>query len=118
MVTNRKDSEPVELRHPPAKTPEGREIQLTSLAFDLAQARLENGTATGQEVIYFLKMGAEDTKLQREKLRHENVLTEARAAQLGKSDDLVELWKEGIAAFKGYSLGAQPEEEILEEYDG
>ena len=42
----------------PAITPEGREKQLISLAMDLAEQRLLDGTASAQEVTHFLKLGS------------------------------------------------------------
>ena len=40
----------------PALSPETRENQLISLAYDLVEERLLNGTATSQETTYFLKL--------------------------------------------------------------
>ena len=46
-------------RHAPAKTPKGRENQLISLAVDLAEKQLQEGTASSQVITHFLKLGTE-----------------------------------------------------------
>ena len=50
-------------RHRVAITPEARESQLVSMAYDLVEQRLLNGTATSQETTYFLKLGSSNAKL-------------------------------------------------------
>ena len=42
----------------PALTPEARENQMISLAMDLAEKRLRDGSASSQEVTHFLKIAA------------------------------------------------------------
>lgn len=53
----------------PALTPEARENQLISLAVDLVEQRLLDGTASAQEVTHFLKLGSMREKLERENSR-------------------------------------------------
>lgn len=115
MVNRRKDVEPNDTpRRPPATTPEGREHEMIALAFNVVEDRLRNGTATSQETVHFLRLGTEDVKLQREKLRKENILLEARAEQLGRVDRMEELLDGALKAFRGYTGQEEPEEE----YDG
>ena len=52
---------------PKAFTPEGRENQLISFAYDLVEKRLREGTATAQETVHFLKMGSTKSRLEKEK---------------------------------------------------
>ena len=49
--------------HAPAKTPEGRENQLISLAVNLAEKQLQEGTASSQVITHFLKLGTERERL-------------------------------------------------------
>lgn len=119
MVTRRKDPEPLDdndrPRRPPATTPEAREQQLIAMAFDLVEKRILNGTATSQETTHFLKLGAEETKLQREKLRNENELLKARKEQINQGDRMEKLLEGALRAFKGYSGEEMPtDEEHLE----
>ena len=54
---------PIKIR--PALTPEARENQLISIAYDLVEKRLLEGTASSQETTHFLKLGS--TKERKEK---------------------------------------------------
>lgn len=115
MVSRRKDTEPSGMddspRRPPATTPELREQELVALAFDLVEKRLRSGDATSQETVHFLRLGTENTRLEREKLRKENKLLDARFEQLGKADQMEALMDKAIKAFKGYSGEEIPEDE-------
>ena len=48
----------------PALTPEARENQLISLAIDLVEQRLIDGTASAQETTHFLKLASRKAKLE------------------------------------------------------
>ena len=48
----------------PALTPEARENQLISLAVDLVEQRLIDGTASSQETTHFLKLGSMKNRLE------------------------------------------------------
>lgn len=96
---------------PPATTPAEREQQLTALAYNLVEQRLLDGTATSQETTFFLKLGGEREQLEKEKLRRENMLLDARYEQVGKGDRMEELLERAVRAFKGYSGEEVPPEE-------
>lgn len=95
---------------PPATTPGEREQQLTALAYNLVEQRLLDGTATSQETTFFLKLGGEREQLEKEKLRRENLLLDARYEQVGKGDRMEELLDRAVRAFKGYSGEELPPE--------
>ncbi len=105
------NNEPMQLSGPPATTPEEREQQLTALAYNLVEQRLLDGSATSQETTFFLKLGGERERLEREKLRKENNLLDARYEQVGKGDRMEELLDRAVKAFKGYSGEEMPEDE-------
>lgn len=110
MATRRKasQSENVVLDiPPPATTIEGRNDQLIAAAFDLAERRLHDGTASAQEVVHFLRMGTVNQKLQEEKVRRENLVLEARVEELKSRTSSEEMLAKALAAFKGYS-GEEP----------
>lgn len=92
---------------PPATTIEGRNNQLIAAAFDLAERRLHNGSASAQEVVHFLRLGAAEQRLKEEKLRNENLVLEARTEELKQRSSGEELFARAIEAFKGYS-GQEP----------
>lgn len=95
---------------PPATTPGEREQQLTALAYNLVEQRLLDGSATSQETTFFLKLGGEREQLEKEKLRRENLLLDARYEQVGKGDRMEELLDRAVRAFKGYSGEELPPE--------
>lgn len=87
----------------PALTPEARENQLISLAVDLAEKQLREGTASSQVISHYLKLGSTTAKLEKERLRLENELTKAKTQQVNSSETSEQLYKEAIKAFQRYS---------------
>jgi hypothetical protein len=53
----------------PAMTEEGRESQMVSLAMDLAETQIVDGTASAQVITHYLKLGSSREKLEQERLR-------------------------------------------------
>lgn len=88
---------------PPALTPEGRENQLISLAIDLAEKQLSEGTASSQVITHYLKLGSTKERLEKEKLEKENELLKARTESLQSAKRVEELYKEALNAMKRYS---------------
>lgn len=95
------------------RTPEGRENRLISMALDLAEERLRNGTATAQEVVHFLKLGSEKSRVEVEKLELEKKLVEAKTENLKAQRDMATMFNDAMAAMKRYR-GAEEDED---EYD-
>lgn len=94
----------------PALTPEGRENQLISLAVDLAEKQLREGTASSQVITHYLKLGSTTAQLEKERLRHDIELTKAKTKAVNSSENSDKLYKEAIDAFRLYS-GAKTNEE-------
>lgn len=107
------DPESTPRRRRPATTPEGRENQLVSMAADLAERRIREGTASAQEIVHFLRLGSSRERLEQERLRRENLLLEAKAEAIASSSRYEELVKDAMKAFKSYS-GQAPEEDDYE----
>lgn len=105
-------------RGKPATTPEGRENQLISKAYDLVEKRIDAGTATSQEVTHFLKLGSSREKLEQLKLQHENELTAARIDGLASQARSEEMYKQALDAMRRYAGHdvPEPEDEIPEGY--
>lgn len=95
----------------PALTPEGRENQMISLAVDLAEKQLIEGTASSQVITHYLKLGSTKERLEKEKLEEENKLLKARTKALQSSDRVEELYKNAIAAMKRYSGNSRGDED-------
>lgn len=88
---------------PPATTIEGRNNQLIAAAFDLAERRLHDGSASAQEVVHFLRLGAAEQRLKEEKLHNENLVLAARTEEMKQRSTGEELMSKALAAFRGYS---------------
>lgn len=89
-------------RRPPATTVEAREDELINLSYDLAEKQLRAGTASSQTISHFLKLGTVREGLEREKLRRENMLLEARTDDLKAGRDMERIAQEAIAAMRSY----------------
>ena len=69
----------------PALTPEARENQLVSLAINLAEQQLRDGTASSQVITHYLKLGSQKERLEREKLQRENELLKAKTDSIASA---------------------------------
>lgn len=101
MVASRKDENPAGKR-PPSTTPQGRENQVISLAYDVAEQQLLSGIASSQVITHFLKLGTERERLERLKLQQETLLFQARVENLAAAGRIEELYTEAMDAFRGY----------------
>jgi hypothetical protein len=96
----------------PALTPEARENQMISLAVDLAEKQLLEGTASSQVITHFLKLATAKERLEREKLEQENKLLIAKTEALQSQKHIEELYANAISAMRNYSgMGGEPDEE-------
>lgn len=102
MPARNKPEKPTKNRRP-ASTPLGREQQLVSLAVDLAEKQLAEGTATSQVISHYLKMGSERERLEQERLARENKLLEAKVEQLASAKRIEELYSEALSAMRTYA---------------
>lgn len=87
----------------PALTPEAREARLVSLALDLAEKQLIEGTASSQVITQLLKMGSTREKIEQERLKKDQELIEAKRRNLESSQATEEIYKEALAAMRSYS---------------
>ena len=94
----------------PALTPEARENQVISLAMDLAEQQLRDGTASSQVITHFLKLATAKANLEKEKLIQENKLLQAKTEQIQSAQRNEELVEKAIAAFRNYGGYGDPDE--------
>lgn len=114
MARTKKNDTPKTPKIRPALTPEARESQLISLAVNLAEQQLLDGTASSQVITHFLKLGTEKAKLEQEKLRQETEMMKAKTESLQSSKHIEELYANAIEAmqrYKGYNNDEEYEEE-------
>ena len=99
----------------PALSPEARENQLVSLAVDLAERPLMEGTASSQVITHYLKLASTKEKLEREKLENENAVLKAKVEVMKSAQRVEELYANALNAMKSYSgnnTGDDTDEEL------
>ena len=94
----------------PAISPESRENQMISLAVDLAEKQLRDGTASSQVITHFLKLATVQEKLKNDKLIAENKLLKAKADMIESQERSEELYANAIKAMKNYMGQGEPDE--------
>lgn len=110
MATRRKDvEEPEASVRRPGKTPEARENQMIALAMDAAEKQLRDGTASAQVVTHFLKAASTRERLERERIKLDNRLAEAKIEQMKSIDRAEKLFETAINAMRAYG-GQAPQE--------
>lgn len=93
----------VQRRAAPAVDPEARENQLINLAIDAAEKDLLSPSPSKQIVVHYLKLATTKNQLEKEKLRKENLLLEAKADAMKSAAKSEELYAEAIQAMRIYS---------------
>ena len=86
----------------PALSPETRENQLIALAVDLAENQLREGTASSQVISHFLKLGSTIANLEKERLKNEVALMQAKTESIKTAKNIENLYKEAIDAMRSY----------------
>ena len=101
-----------------AITEEGREGQLVTLAIDLAEKQLAEGTASAQVITHYLKLGSTRERLEQERLHRENQLLSARVDTLASAKKVEELYSAALQAMRSYAGQIEPGSDYIdEEYD-
>ena len=98
--TKSSDSSP---RNRPAITTEARENQMISLAVNLAEKQLLDGTASSQVITHYLKLGTVKEKLERERLEEENRLLKAKTKALESAEEVKVLYEDALKAMRNYA---------------
>ena len=94
----------------PALTPEARENQLISLATDLVEKRLREGTASSQETTHFLKLASTKARLEKQILEKQAELISAKTEAINSQKNMDEVYKRAIDAMRNYSGQGDPDE--------
>lgn len=87
----------------PATTPEAREMQLISLAVDLAEKQLSEGTASSQVITHYLKLGSTKEKIEKEILQEKKELLKAKTEAMQSAKRVEELYQNALNAMRAYS---------------
>lgn len=94
----------------PANTVKGREDQLISLAVDLAEKQMIEGTASSQVITHFLKLGSSREKLEQQRLEGENQLLSVKIEAIEAGNRIEALYADALSAMKTYR-GQDPTDE-------
>ena len=86
-----------------ALTPEAREQQLISLAVDLAEKQLIEGTASSQVISHFLKLGSIRAQIEKDLLEKQRDLAAAKAESIKSGARMEEMYLNALNAMKSYS---------------
>lgn len=89
---------------PPARTPEAQENRMISLAMDLAEKQLQEGTASSQVITHYLKLGSSRERLERELMKRQIDHVEAKTEALHTMQEQDTLYLEAIEALKAYKV--------------
>jgi len=81
---------------------------MVSLAVDLAERQLAEGTASAQVITHYLKLGSTREKLEQERIAQENELLKAKVESLASVKRIEELYGEALNAMRSYA-GQTPE---------
>ena len=103
MAARKRPSQARETRRRPATTPEARENEMVSLAMDLAEEQMRNGTASSQVITHMLKLGSSRERLEQERLQHENELTRVKIEAVESQKRIEELYADAIRAMRNYA---------------
>ena len=102
-------SEPVrKLR--PALSPEAQESRMISLAVDLAERQLLEGTASSQVITHYLKLASTKEHLERQLLEKAVELKQAKTEALQSAKRIEELYTNALSAMRNYSGHGDPDE--------
>lgn len=88
---------------------------MISLADQLAERQLREGTASAQVITHYLKLGSSRERLEQQKLQTEHRLAEAKIEQIANLAKQEELFEQAIRAMKRYQGGYN---EPPDAYDG
>lgn len=87
---------------------------MISLAMDLAEQQLRDGTASSQLITEFVKRGSTKARLEKEMMEEQRRLMEAKTQNLQSAQRIEELYAEAIKAMRNY--GGHDESDESDEY--
>lgn len=97
--------------HGRVTTPEARENQMISLAVDLAEKQLRDGSASAQVITHYLKLATTRERLEKELLSKQMELMEAKTSAISSSQRDSEMYEAAINAMKNYGGHGSDEDE-------
>lgn len=87
----------------PILSDKDRTNRMIANAYSLAEQRIEDGTASSQLLLYFLKLGDESREAELEKLRCENQLLQEKIESIRQSRTNEAAYADVLRAMRTYS---------------
>jgi hypothetical protein len=78
-------------------------MELSSMAYDLAEEQIRGGSASSQVVTHFLKMGSTRERLEQQRLQHENDLLQVKREAIESQKRVEELYMAALDAMRSYA---------------
>lgn len=103
MSSSNDEKPPTSRRRQPATTPEDREQLMISLADELAERQLREGTASSQVITHYLKLGTSRERLEQERIYHENLLLQEKRKAMESQAKSEEMLAEVLDAMRRYA---------------
>lgn len=101
----------------PPMSPEAQENYMVTLAMNLAEKQLREGTASAQVISHFLKIGSTESRTQKEILELQKDLIVAKTENLHAQQNMDEMYKKAIDAMRSYTPNLDADEtDELNEY--
>lgn len=98
------------MRRRPGMSPEARENQLISLAVNLAEKQLMNGTASAQVITHYLKLATTRERIEKEILERQRDLIQAKTESYKEAKRFDQLLEDAMDAMKRYQGGPADDE--------
>lgn len=97
----------------PALDPDARENQMISLATNLAEQQLIDGTASSQVITHYLKLGTAKARLEKKMLEEQVELIRAKTQSYRSMEQTEALINDAISAMKSYQGSAFDDSEEI-----
>lgn len=108
MARESKTTKKQSRNHRHAMSLENREQQMITLAVDLAEQQLREGTASSQLITHYLKLATTREKIEQETMLANQKLIKAKVDNLESASRIEELYSEAISAMKRYGGNTEP----------
>lgn len=102
MAKTISSSSPTPNGRPPI-TPEAKEAQMISLAMDLVEKRLRDGSASSQETTHFLKLATTKAREELAILKEQRKLVVAKTTDIESRQETKAMFENAIKAMRTYS---------------
>ena len=86
----------------PALTDDAEEKQIVALARKVSLERLQNGTATAQEILYWLKAGSSEQRTEQEIKEEQKKLLVAKTKALSDAESSAKAYTDAVKAMQAY----------------